>query len=275
MTDGRFWGQIGPMPYDRDPADTRKCANCGLMNAPDAAVCDQCGEDMPVSPQDYTRRPGDDVMCHHCLSYNAMDALFCRICGHQIPRQAYIDEANQEKTPMAQISSSGRDGTDPVSRALFLESLPGGHDVTEDPDDGGRLFRAIDRAERAVALAEEELYLARGQARQACDDVPEADLPGEHFSDSAHVRFQTWRLAERAVLEAENNLERAHARLDRLLTQFEALREPGLGLGWSAAPAGADNDFGEPADGIAAAERAQRNARRARASDRGSARGLA
>jgi hypothetical protein len=170
----RFLGQVGPLPYDGDPADTRPCSNCTLRNAPDAAVCDQCGEDMPGNPQDYSRREGDDIRCNHCESYNAPDAHFCRICGHPIPLQAFREEAVADWNTPTVNSSSGRDGTDWVSRSFSLETDQDYIDYADsllaqaraaDPFDSDtrpltQWGRDMDRAERLLAQKRQALAAA-------------------------------------------------------------------------------------------------------------------
>jgi hypothetical protein len=235
-----------------------------LFNSPDASVCDQCGEDLPGTPAEYSRRDGEDILCHHCESYNEIDAHFCDQCGHPIPRQAYVEEAEKDWNVPTMTSSSGRDGTDPYSRAQFLESLR-----TEttgpvmgpavDDGDGGKLFRQIDAAERAVARAEQELNVVRGQVEAARSQVPELDLPGHEMSPSARSWFLAWRRAEGEELVAERALNDANATLRRLLGVLDDIQKDGMGLPRPVYDDGEGITLGDAERSVEAARRSRRN----------------
>jgi hypothetical protein len=220
----RFLGQVGPLPYDHDPADTRACPNCTLMNSPDSAVCDQCGEDMPGAAGDYLRRDGDDVVCHHCESYNAPDAQFCRRCGHPIPRQAYVEEAESDwNTPQMTTSSSGR-RDQPAYRAFLEHQNDLGRELPEGERDG--FLHDLAQAEDAMRLTDQDVADRMADMQYAAHQIDTEHLGERDLDPWERHRYvellgttERW---ERAVAAAE----RARRRYYRLAERFNEIANP-------------------------------------------------
>jgi hypothetical protein len=202
------------------------CNICrGIAHEAARATLESAGRS--ITPATY--KVGQYTHCAHCgETVHPPDSNYCNVCGWELfdipegePREP--DESLEPRR--VQQSSSGRDplhdtlyGPDPEGRRRLVESFSADDDLDDVDDEGppgvgARLSRAISRADRQCAQLDAQVTQVQNLAREYRDATP-----GTRKYADRHT-------AEGAVLEAQRLARAGHARLSRLLKQWDDLLE--------------------------------------------------
>jgi hypothetical protein len=173
---------------------------------------------------------------------NSPDAIFCDQCGAAIPNEAYADQlagapVTIVSTQGSATSSSGRrpvvvadHSTSPAGREAYLRSLADAHRAAP-PVQRGTFLERLGDAERAVELCEADLEEAAGDLLVARQQMPEhAHSRSLNPADrSAVLRFQQAEAGHAKAVQAHARA-RATLNLNRMLSEYDAISRPDLGL---------------------------------------------
>lgn len=192
--------------------------------------------------------------CWNCQATGVKtDHRFCHSCGFPAKETSWqqagepdvYDQYQQTWTAkVPPVSSSGRDGLDPVSRARFLEGLRRPPEERAEVSWLGKITEAEDAYTKAKTRTEDTWaeVVATRAAFPEWQRSRTSDL-----SPDARARFTAWRKAEADHQEAERAEQLASERASRLLAGYEKIagetqtavfgdsrggclyREPGMG----------------------------------------------